>query len=91
MTRLCSQGPPRLLVLAVCLVIVGLAAGACVQPPPQGPAATSAPATGAPAQPPATTAPAGGSVLPVGVDAQGNFYRGDPNAAVKLVEFSDFQ
>jgi len=25
------------------------------------------------------------------VDADGNFYRGDPNAPVKLVEFSDFQ
>jgi hypothetical protein len=31
------------------------------------------------------------SDLPAGVDAAGNFYRGDPNAAVKLVEFSDFQ
>lgn len=29
--------------------------------------------------------------LPVGRDAEGNFYRGDPNAAVKLVDFSDFQ
>jgi hypothetical protein len=25
------------------------------------------------------------------VDADGNFYRGDPKAAVKLVEYSDFQ
>lgn len=29
--------------------------------------------------------------LPVGRDADGNFYRGDLNAPVKLVEFSDFQ
>ena len=29
--------------------------------------------------------------LPVGVDADGNFYRGDPKAPVKLVDFSDFQ
>ena len=29
--------------------------------------------------------------LPVGRDADGNFYRGDPNAAVKLVDYSDFQ
>ncbi len=29
--------------------------------------------------------------LPVGRDAEGNFYRGDPNAAVKLVDYSDFQ
>jgi hypothetical protein len=25
------------------------------------------------------------------VDADGNFYRGDPQAAVKLIDFSDFQ
>lgn len=29
--------------------------------------------------------------LPVGRDADGNFYRGDLNAAIKLVDFSDFQ
>ena len=29
--------------------------------------------------------------LPVGVDADGHFYRGDPNAAIKLTDFSDFQ
>jgi len=29
--------------------------------------------------------------LQVGVDADGNFYRGDPNAPIKLVDFSDFQ
>lgn len=29
--------------------------------------------------------------LPVGLDAEGNFYRGDPKAVVKLVDFSDFQ
>ncbi len=29
--------------------------------------------------------------LPVGVDADGNFYRGDPKATVKLIDFSDFQ
>ena len=31
------------------------------------------------------------SNLPMGVDADGNFYRGDPKAPVKLTEFSDFQ
>jgi protein-disulfide isomerase len=29
--------------------------------------------------------------LQVGRDAEGNFYRGDPNAPVKLIDFSDFQ
>jgi protein-disulfide isomerase len=29
--------------------------------------------------------------MQVGRDAEGNFYRGDPNAPVKLVDFSDFQ
>lgn len=29
--------------------------------------------------------------LQVGRDADGNFYRGDPNAPVKLVDYSDFQ
>jgi protein-disulfide isomerase len=29
--------------------------------------------------------------LPMGVDPEGNFYRGDPKATVKLVDFSDFQ
>ncbi len=29
--------------------------------------------------------------LQVGRDADGNFYRGDPNAPIKLVDFSDFQ
>ena len=29
--------------------------------------------------------------LPVGITAEGHFYRGDPAAAVRLLEFSDFQ
>ncbi len=29
--------------------------------------------------------------LPVGVDDEGNFYRGDPAAPIRLVDFSDFQ
>ncbi len=29
--------------------------------------------------------------LPVGVDADGNFYRGDPKAPIRLVDFSDCQ
>ncbi len=54
--------------------------------PPVDAPATSAPATNAAVQP-------SGSALDLqaGVDADGNFYRGDPNAAVKLTEYSDFQ
>ncbi len=29
--------------------------------------------------------------LPVGVDGEGNFYRGDPAAPIRLVDFSDYQ
>ena len=54
-------------------------------------AAVAAPATTAPVQTAAPQAPAAKLDLPVGVDADGNFYRGDPKAAVKLVEYSDFQ
>jgi protein-disulfide isomerase len=39
----------------------------------------------------AATAAATAGEIPAGVDADGNFYRGDPNAKVKLVEWSDFQ
>jgi len=40
---------------------------------------------------PAPIAAAKLASLPVGIDANGNFYRGDPKATVKLIEFSDFQ
>jgi protein-disulfide isomerase len=40
---------------------------------------------------PVAIAPEKLASLQVGVDADGNFYRGDPNAPVKLVDFSDFQ
>lgn len=50
----------------------------------------AAPAAGS--QPtPAPVAAARRTDLPVGVDADGNFYRGDPRAPIKIVEFSDFQ
>lgn len=53
--------------------------------------APTAPKAGpvAPAAP--TTKPVKVANVPVGVDADGNFYRGNPNAPIKLVEFSDFQ
>lgn len=31
------------------------------------------------------------AAIPVGVDANGNFYRGNPGAPIRLVDFSDFQ
>ncbi len=40
---------------------------------------------------PVSIAPEKLASLPVGVTADGNFYRGDPNAPVKLEDFSDFQ
>jgi hypothetical protein len=49
----------------------------------------------APPTPPAPTpvaiAPEKLASLQVGVDADGNFYRGDPNAPIRLVDFSDYQ
>jgi len=91
---------PRLIGLALALIAVAWIGAACAPATPALPAATSAPTaavaspstpTSAPvANPPATSA-ANLVDVPVGVDADGNFYRGDPNAPVKLVEFSDFQ
>ena len=73
------------------LLTVVLAAGAgCVPAAPQPvSSATLAPPTAAATA--AATQPAGSPALPVGTDADGNFYRGDPKAPVKLVDFSDFQ
>jgi protein-disulfide isomerase len=84
------------LVLAALLLVVALVLVACAQLAPAAPAATTAPvqvspATSAPTQTAAPVGPIASSNLPAGVNAEGNFYRGDPNATVKLVEFSDFQ
>ena len=87
----------RLLILPLLLLVVALVGVACA---PAAPSATAvpapsavpaAPATTAPVQAEAPQAPASKLDLPVGVDTDGNFYRGDPKAAVKLVEYSDFQ
>lgn len=43
------------------------------------------------ATPPPAVSEATLASLPVGVDADGHFYRGDPDAAVKLEDFTDFQ
>lgn len=92
-----SAWPRLLLVLAVLLLaLVFAACGPSTPPPPLStstPAAV-APGTSAPDALATNSAPQPGSKLtnlPVGVDADGNFYRGDPNAPVKLVEFSEFQ
>ena len=85
----------------VCLVLLALTVSGCVgisapasTPGPQ--ASLPTPAEQATQQPDATTGAAAANPgiaqdIPTGVDADGNFYRGDPNAAVKLVEWSDFQ
>lgn len=52
---------------------------------PQAAAPTANPPT------PAPVAAISRPDLPVGVDADGNFYRGDPRAPIRLVDFSDFQ
>ena len=91
----------RLIGLAAVLLIVMLGGVACAPPAPSAPtptAALAAPAattavTAAPvATQPTAIRPAGSKTsLLSGVDADGNFYRGDPKAPVKLVEYSDFQ
>ncbi len=55
------------------------------------PSRTAPPAAAAPARTAAPTVAVKVSDLPAGVNADGNFYRGDPNASVKLTEWSDFQ
>jgi protein-disulfide isomerase len=84
--------------MGLALVAVALLAAACrpagsptpLSTPGAGAASTQQPGASA-TQPPAPTAALPAADLPVGVDADGNFYKGNPNAAVKLVEFSDFQ
>lgn len=44
-----------------------------------------------PAPEPAGISPDKLASLPVGIDGEGNFYRGDPAAPIRLVDFSDFQ
>jgi len=93
---------PEIAILGLALLLVVFIGAACApstpaassQGKPAQPASTAnAPAAekAGPVAPGATTKPSKVSNLPVGVDADGNFYRGDPKAPVKLVEFSDFQ
>jgi protein-disulfide isomerase len=88
-----------LISLFLALLAVALIGAACAPATLPAPTATSAPTPViaqpmAPTRPAATLAPVqqGKKIdLPMGVDADGNFYRGDLKAPVKLVEFSDFQ
>jgi protein-disulfide isomerase len=87
------------------LLILALLGAACgrattvsptAAPTPTRPPAPVTAGPAAPTKPAATTSAPASQLpkvenLPVGVDADGNFYRGDPKAPVKLVEFSDFQ
>jgi protein-disulfide isomerase len=54
-------------------------------------AALNPPTPAPPTPTPVAIAPEKLASLQVGVDADGNFYRGDPNAPIKLTDFSDFQ
>lgn len=91
-----TQSRARLILLGVALLVVALLAAACAGGG-QAPAPTQPPgqatASGAATQPPSTQPAQDGKPLdlPAGVDADGNFYLGDPNAPVKMVEWSDFQ
>jgi protein-disulfide isomerase len=90
---------PEIAILGLVLLLVVLVGAACAPSTPAAPSQDKpAPTANAPAAekagpvaPGAAAKPSKASNLPMGVDADGNFYRGDPKAAVKLVEFSDFQ
>lgn len=83
-------------VLLLALLGLILLLAACAPTTPAAPLSTSTPeaagvATSAPAADPVTSPSVDLTNVPVGVDADGNFYRGNPDASVKLTEFSDFQ
>ena len=93
---------PGIAILGLVLLLAVLVGAACAPSTPAAPSQDKptqpAPAANAPAAekagpvvPGAAAQPSKVSNLPMGVDADGNFYRGDPKAPVKLTEFSDFQ
>ena len=83
------------LALAGCVPIAPVAPATATQPP--APADTAAPPTVTPAPAaPVETAPTDAPAvsaedIPTGVTAEGYFYRGNPDAPVELVEWSDFE
>lgn len=82
---------PSLIGLALALIAVALIGAACAPGTPAPLAATSAPApTSVPPVSRVAPATTTGNV-PVGVTTDGHFYRGNLNASVQLVEFSEFQ
>jgi protein-disulfide isomerase len=95
MNKVRTRGEGAVLAITGLLLVVALALGACTTPTPAAstaaPAATETPAVGALAPTEAATMSVNTADLQTGVDANGNFYRGDPNAAIKLTEFSDYQ
>lgn len=99
------HGGLRIAGLSLMLLLVVLAITACASAAPSLLRNSAAPTTTLPTvAPTAVKEPAGplapgsggepagkAGAAPMGVDADGNFYRGDPQASVKIVEFSDFQ
>ena len=90
-----GRTPVWVVLLAVTLAVAGCVGISAPVPMPAPQAGTPPPAEQAVQQPDATSAAAPPAAaikdIPMGVDAEGNFYRGDPNAPVKLVEWSEFQ
>ena len=97
--KLSRRVPGWLFVTGALLLILG----ACAQPGSQAPVtdkATTAPATSNQPEPADASTPASVAVAnPVGnpaavtegQTAEGDWFRGDPNAPVTLIEFSDYQ
>src|SRR5512133_2665542 len=95
------------LIVVVLLAAACVPAPAVAPAGPAAPAATGAAPVAPTVSAPAPTVAAGGTVtetasspavvglksssLPSGVDADGNFYLGDPKAPIKPLDYSDFQ
>jgi protein-disulfide isomerase len=73
--------------LGLLATLLALAACSPAATPPPTATATRRPATATSAQPTATVAP---GEVPVGLTEDGAPYRGDPNAPVTLLEFSEY-
>jgi hypothetical protein len=75
--------------LCLGLLVTGLGLAACSSAPAPQPTATATrPAPSATVARPTSTVVAGG--VPVGFTEDGAPYRGDPNAPVTLLEFSEY-